>query len=69
MSEDRFVVYQGQKARNPRNPIRVVREDGTAFHVIEHDDFHRDERGEALPLIDAISEAFRRADRPLPSTT
>lgn len=67
MSEDRYLVYEGGKLRVPANPVRVVRADGTAFHVIREDMLRPALDGSPrLWLADAIKEAFRRADRPLP---
>lgn len=67
MSEDRYVVYRGGKPRAPENPIRVVRADGTAFHVIREDTLRPAlDESPRLSLADAIKEAFRCAERPLP---
>jgi hypothetical protein len=69
VSEDRYVVYRGGKPRAPENPVRIVRADGTAFHVIREDALRPDlDELPRLPLADAITEAFRRADRTLPPT-
>lgn len=69
MPEDRYVVYEGGKPRAPENAIRVVRADGTAFHVIREDTLRPAlDESPRLSFADAITEAFRRADQPLPPT-
>ena len=67
MSSERYAVHEGRKPRDPRLAVRVVAGDGRAVHVIREDAM-KVEHDEPLSLADAITEAFRRADRPLPPT-
>jgi hypothetical protein len=68
MPIDLYAVYEGHRPRNPANAVRVVAEDGRAVHVIREDEIRTSDDLPRLPLADAITEAFRRADRPLPPT-
>lgn len=67
VGEDRYAVYEGRKPRIPQSPVRVVAEDGTAFHVMHVDRLRGDQTGPVLSLLDAIREAFRQAERELPT--
>lgn len=66
MPSDRFVVYEGKRERDPAVAVRVVAPDGRAVHVISADGLRQTHDEPLLSLADAITEAFRRADRPLP---
>jgi hypothetical protein len=63
---DLYGVYEGRRSRDPALAVRVVSADGRAFHVIREDGLRYREDVPTLPLLDAITEAFRRADWPLP---
>jgi hypothetical protein len=67
-SDDRFVVYDGMRDRDPANALRIVSEDGHAFHVITEDGLRKKQTvtGTPSPFAEAVMEAFRRAGRPLP---
>lgn len=67
MPSDRYAVYEGRRDRDPRLAARVVAADGRVFHVIHEDAMRIRDDVTVLPLQDAITEAFRRAGRPLPA--
>lgn len=56
-----YVVQRGVRKREPHLPVRVVAEDGTAWHVIRADRPNLPDDLPRLSFDEAINVALRRA--------